>query len=457
MTRRVLLVEDEPNYRAVLAMMLAALDLELIEAEDGVAALAALERADVDLIVTDVNMPRMDGMSLLKKLVADGHPAPVVVVTAYPAVESAVEAMREGAIDYLSKPFDEARLLLTIRRALRHAEVLAENRRLKDAVRARFDFSAVVGKSEVLLAALARAGKAAQSDASVLLRGESGTGKELVARAIHFNSKRASGPFVALNCAAVPEGLLEAELFGAEQGAYTGAHKRRRGKVELARGGTLFLDEIGDMPVVLQAKLLRLLQERTFTPLGAEQEQKADVRFVFATHRDLEQEAKAGRFREDLLYRVAVLPVVLPPLRERGDDVMLVASGFAAKVAEGMGRRAPRFAPSAERALRAHPFPGNVRELWNVVERAVILTDDDVLEAPDLGLTATTTPPPRAVVAGAWTLPDEGLSLEDLERDLVRQALAKAGGNKSQAARLLGLTRATLRYRIEKMGLEGVE
>jgi two-component system, NtrC family, response regulator AtoC len=455
MTRRVLLVEDEANYRAVLSMMLSGLDLELLEAEDGVAALAILERADVDLVVTDVNMPRMGGIDLLKKLVADGHPAPVVVVTAYSSVDSAVEAMREGAIDYLSKPFDEARLLLTMRRALRHAEVLAENRRLKDAVRARYDFSAVVGRSEALLASLARAGKAAQSDVGVLLRGESGTGKELVARAIHFNSKRASGPFVALNCAAVPEGLLEAELFGAEQGAYTGATKRRRGKVELARGGTLFLDEIGDMPLVLQAKLLRLLQERTFTPLGAEQEQKADVRFVFATHRDLEREVAAGRFREDLLYRVAVLPVVLPPLRDRGDDVMLLADAFAAKVAEGMGRRRPRFAPSAERALRAHGFPGNVRELWNVVERAVILTDDDVLEAPDLGLTPTAAARPAA--AGKWVLPDEGLSLEDVEKDLVRQALEKAGGNKSQAARLLGLTRATLRYRIEKMGLEGVE
>ena len=461
MTHRLLIVEDEPNYRAVLRMMLGNLDVELFEAADGQAALELLERQDVDLIVSDLNMPRVGGIELLRALRARDDHTPVVVVTAYSSVEGAVEAMRAGAIDYLQKPFDEERLRLTMGRALRMTELLAENRRLRDAVEERYRFEEIAGESEGLVAALTTVGKVAASESSVLIRGESGTGKELVARALHFNSRRAAGPFVAVNSAALPDTLLEAELFGAEAGAFTGAAKRRRGRVELARGGTLFLDEIGDMPLVLQTKLLRVLQERAFTPLGGEVEQKADVRFVFATHKDLGAEVKAGRFREDLFYRVNVLSVTLPPLRERGHDVVLLAERFARHAAAQMGRRAPVIGDAARHVLLRYPFPGNVRELANVIERAVILCESDTLTPHDLDLPATAPAPQRTASGVAhdaggtpelFRLPEHGVSLDELEASLVRQALERTGGNKSRAARLLGLTRATLRYRLEKLG-----
>ncbi len=457
MSHRILIVEDEPNYRKVLGMMLADADVQLFEAGDGVEALEVLQREDVDLVVTDINMPRLDGLELLRRLRAQKGAPPVVIVTAYSSVESAVQAMQAGAIDYLQKPFDEQRIKLTLERALRVTDLMAENARLKEGMLARFDFSSILGESPALVAALKTAAKIAGSDGTVLLRGESGTGKELFARAIHENGRRAQGPFVAVNCAALPEHLLEAELFGAEAGAYTGATRRRRGRVELARGGTLFLDEIGDMPPVLQAKLLRLLQERTFTPLGGEHELNADVRFVFATHRDLAALVAAGGFREDLLFRVRVLQVELPPLRDRGDDVLKLADAFCARACESMGRKPVAFSDAAKAALRRHAWPGNVRELGNVIERAVIMMDGDALDKDDLDLAPAPRPPPPADMAAAppgFVLPDDGVHLEQLERDLVQQALARTDGNKSRAARLLGLTRATLRYRIDKMGLE---
>ena len=459
MTRRVLLVEDEPNYRQIVRLMLDGLDVELLEAGDGVEALARLEVDDVDLVITDLNMPRLGGRELLGELKQRRPELPVVVITAYGSVDSAVDAIRAGAIDYLVKPFDEARLRLTLDRALSVSALLAENRRLRDDALGRWDFSQILGASPALVAALRAAGRVAQTDAAVLVTGESGTGKELVARAVHFNSRRARGPFVALNCAALPETLLEAELFGAEAGAYTGATKRRRGRVELARGGTLFLDEIGDMPLALQAKLLRLLQEKTYTPLGGEKELTADIRFVFATHRDLTAHVAAGAFRQDLFYRVTGLPVLLPPLRERGDDVLLLAEAFVARAAEAMGRRAPTLTDDARAALRAHGWPGNVRELANVIERAVILAEGPV-GAGDLAIDAARARPPSAsgsmpavTTPGVVILPEAGLSLDAVERDLIRQAMERAKGNKSRAATLLGLTRATLRYRLEKMGV----
>jgi DNA-binding NtrC family response regulator len=457
MTHRILLVEDEPNYRELFALLVADfdVDVELLEAADGLAALEVLERTDVELVVTDLTMPRMDGMQLLQELRGRRGSPPVVVITAYGSVESAVEAMRAGAIDYLQKPFDEQRLDLTLRRALRVTDLLAENRRLRDAVESTYDFSRILGESPAMVGALQRAGKVAGSDAAVLLQGESGTGKELVAQAIHYNSARASGPFVAVNCAAVPETLLEAELFGVEPGAYTGAAQRRRGLVEAARGGTLFFDEIGDMPLALQAKLLRLLQERAFRPLGSDTERQADVRFLFATNRSLEAMVASGDFREDLYYRVSVLPVSLPPLRDRGDDVLLLAEAFIARTCRQMGCRPLSLSPTARAALRRHRFPGNVRELANLVERGVILAEDDLVEL-DLAVDAGPGQGAPAAPAGAsrLVLPDEGLSLEQVERDLVVQALQRTGGNKTRAARLLGLTRGTLRYRIEKLGLD---
>jgi DNA-binding NtrC family response regulator len=456
MTHRILLIEDEPNYRQVLRMMVAGLDVDLSEAEDGVAGLERLAREEVDLVLTDLNMPRMDGMTVLSKVREKWPSLPVVVITAYGTVDSAAEAIRRGAIDYLQKPFDEARLRLTLERALRVTDLLAENRRLREAVVGRFDFSQIVGESPALVDALRVAGQVAATEATVLVEGESGTGKELIARAVHYNSPRASGPFVAVNSAALPETLLEAELFGAEAGAYTGAIKRRKGRVETARTGTLFLDEIGDMPLSLQVKLLRLLQERTFTPLGGDAEQKADVRFVVATNRNLKELVAKGQFREDLYYRISGIPVRLPPLRKRGDDVIILAQTFAQRACEQMGRPAVTLSVSAQAALLRHSFPGNVRELANIIERAVLLSVDAVINASDLGLqdAPIAIPGLGAAKGGLFVLPDGGLSLEAVESDFIRQALERAGGNKSRAAKLLGLTRATLRYRLEKLGLD---
>lgn len=453
MTHRVLLAEDEANYRQVLRLLAADLPLEFLEAVDGQAALELLQREEVDLVITDVNMPRMDGMALLRALRAKPHAPPVVVMTAYASVESAVAAMREGAIDYLTKPFDEARLKLTLQRALRMTDLLQENARLRSDIEQRHDFSTLVGESDAMVGALKLAGKFAATDSTVLVQGESGTGKEVVARAIHHNSARRNGPFVAINCAALPDGLLEGELFGSEAGAYTGAVKRRKGRVELAKGGTLFLDEIGDMPLMLQTKLLRLVQEKVFTPLGSEHEQKADVRFLLATHRNLEQRVKEGLFREDLLYRVNVLRVTLPPLRARGADILRLAQTFVERFCKDAGKPPMRLSAATKNALMAHPFPGNVRELANITERAVILAEEQVIEPHDLALPSETAPPATATF---FQLPAEGVNLEKVEESLVKQALANAGGNKSKAARLLGLSRATLRYRLERMGLDAV-
>jgi DNA-binding NtrC family response regulator len=365
---------------------------------------------------------------------------------------------------------------MTLQRVLRVTDLMAENKRLRDAVEKRFDFSLIIGESEAMVAALRVAGQVAASEATVLVEGDSGTGKELVARAIHYNSRRSSGPFVAVNCASLPDTLLEAELFGAEAGAYTGATRKRKGRVELAQGGTLFLDEIGDMPLLLQAKILRLIQEKTFTALGGEQELRANVRFVVATHRNLKAMVDDGRFREDLYYRVTGLRVRLPPLRERGDDVLLLAETFIKVNCQNLGRPVLALAKGAAAALKLYPWPGNVRELANVMERAVLLCEGDAIDTIDLALgdgdaprpavarPAAATPangagPASTAPAGTapgtqFVLPGEGINLEEVERDLVRQALQRAGGNKSRAAKLLGLSRATLRYRIEKFALE---
>ena len=471
MTHRLLLVDDEANYRKVLRLMLADLDVVIEEAEDGAVALkkiAAMQECQtpIDLVISDVNMPNLSGLSMLQKLREQEGAPPVVIITAWASVDDAVAALQAGAIDYLTKPFDEKRLKLTLQRALVVTDLLQENHRLHSDVRERYDFSAILGQSTALTAALTTAAKVAAADAPVLLQGESGTGKELFARAIHINSKRGRGPFIAVNCAAIPDTLLEVELFGAEPGAYTGASKRRRGRVELARGGTLFLDEIGDLPLPLQAKLLRLLQEKTFQLLGGEKEEKADVRFICASHRDLGQMVKDGTFREDLHFRVAVLPLLLPPLRERSEDVHLLADTVVARVCASMGRKVLPFTERARTALARHRWPGNIRELSNVVERAVILCDGDVLDDIDLelptamptaSLPTTADAPSTSTSSSSFVLPplpEGGIILEDVERELVRSALDRARGNKSQAARLLGLTRATLRYRLDKYGLD---
>ncbi len=453
MRPHLLIVDDEPRFREVFSMLLADLDAEIATAGGGEEALALARSRRPDLVLTDLAMPGMDGMGLLKAIREEMTDVPVVVATAFGSIESAVSAMRAGAFDYVTKPVEEETLLLTVRKGLTFAGVLAENRALRRELEGRYDFHQLIGEAPEMMKALKMVGEVAKTDTTALILGESGTGKELVARAIHFNSPRARGPFVPINCAAIPENLLESELFGHEKGAFTGADRRREGRVEAANGGTLFLDEIGDMPAPLQAKILRLLQEREFQRVGGREPIKADVRFLCATNRDLAKAVKDGSFREDLFYRVNVFPVRLPPLRERGTDILLLARHFMKKYAREMGKPVTQIGRDAQALLLRYRWNGNIRELENVIERALILTDGDTIGADSLPgeLHETDAPGPRAADGTRkFILPEEGISLDELEKDLVIQSLDRTRYNQTRAARLLGLTRATLRYRIEK-------
>jgi DNA-binding NtrC family response regulator len=460
MRPRILIVDDEPNMRRSLGLLLADLDADLVDAEDGVAALERLGEQEVHLVITDLKMPGMGGIELLHRM-RDGWPeVPVIILTAFGSIESAVDAIREGAFDYVTKPFREGELKLVIRRALQVGSVLHENRLLRDEIVGRHDFSKIIGTSPAIVESLRLAGEVAGAETTVLLHGESGTGKELFARAIHYNSPRRSGPFVAVNCAAIPDALLESELFGHERGAFTGADRRKAGRFEAAAGGTLFLDEIGDMSPAVQAKLLRVLEDRSFERLGDNRRIEADVRILCATNRDLREAVREGGFRADLFYRVTAYPLRLPPLRERREDIVPIARAVLAELATQVGKRIRGFDEEARAAMEANDWPGNVRELRNSVERAVILARGDRITARDLFPSEAPASPRPSRAAGTAApvleLPEGGLRLEDVERDLVRQAFERAEGNVSRAARLLGLSRATMRYRLRKFGIAGV-
>jgi two-component system response regulator AtoC len=453
MKPRILIVDDEARFCEVFTMLLADLDAEIITANSGEEALAKAKEQRPDLLLTDLAMPGMDGLALMKACRDLYNDLPVLVVTAFGSIESAVAAMRTGAFDYVTKPVEEEALILTVKKALHFVGVLAENRNMRRELEERYDFSAILGESAEMVRALKMAGEVAKAETTVLILGESGTGKELVARAIHFNRPRARGPFIPINCAAIPENLLESELFGHEKGSFTGADRRREGRVEASAGGTLFLDEIGDMPLALQAKILRLLQEREFQRVGGREPIKADVRFLCATNRDLGKAVREGKFREDLYYRIAVFPITLPALRERGADVLLLARAFIKKFAREMGKAVGTLSREAQSLLQQYRWGGNIRELENVIERAMILTDGEVLSAEALPMELRNIEPPgpeKPDGSRKFVLPQDGISLDQLEKDLVVQALERTRFNQTRAARLLGLTRATLRYRIEK-------
>jgi len=457
MSAKILIVDDEPRFCEVFSMILSDLGAEIATAGSGEDALALLQSGRPDLVLTDMAMPGMDGLTLLAKIKALYSDLPVLMVTAYGSIESAVKAMRAGAFDFVTKPVEEETLLMTVRRALDYVGVVAENRALRRELEGRYDFRSILGEAPEMIKALKMAGDVGKTETTVLILGESGTGKELVARAIHFNSPRAKGPFIPINCAAIPETLLESELFGHEKGAFTGADRRREGRVEASNGGTLFLDEIGDMPLPLQAKILRLLQEREFQRVGGREPLKADVRFLCATNRDLSKAVRDGKFREDLYYRINVFPIQLPSLRERGQDVLLLARAFLKKYAREMGKPVQNFSRDAQALLLHYRWPGNIRELENVIERAIILTDGDTLQADALPGELRATEAPGATTPDGsrkFTLPQDGISLDALEKDLVVQALERTRFNQTRAARLLGLTRATLRYRIEKYKID---
>jgi two-component system NtrC family response regulator len=446
----ILVVEDEQAQRRLIVEILERAGNELRSAADVDEALAAIADEVPDLILCDWRMPGRDGGELLAEVRRRGLGCGFIVMTAYGSIAHAVEAVRLGADDYLGKPFEREALLLAVHRVLKTRRLENENRRLREAVGDEDRFGRLVGGTEVMKRLYRTIEKVAATDATVLITGESGTGKEIVARTLHRTSRRGDAAFVAVNCAAIPEGLIESELFGHEKGTFTGAHRRREGKFEEADGGTLFLDEIASMPMSLQGILLRVLQERRITRLGGSGEIEVDVRVVAASNRDLPQLVKDGQFREDLYYRLNVVAVELPPLRDRRDDVPLLARVFLDQASARHGREVGSIPPAVVRLLMDYGWPGNVRELANAVERLVLLAEEGCVSVDDL-------PAPIREVggeAGAMVrLPVEGLSWDAMEESLLRQALERAAGNRAAAARLLGLSYKAFLYRLEKFGL----
>ncbi|WP_420101767.1 sigma-54-dependent transcriptional regulator [Bosea sp. (in: a-proteobacteria)] len=450
MSHSILVVDDETRLADVLAAAIEDLGYRTVAVDSARAALMELEQARFDLVLTDLRLPVMDGRALLKEVRKRWPDVPVVVITAFAAVRDAVELVKEGAFDYIAKPFEMEDVAATIRRALRLADVVRENDRLRGELEGRYSFDTLIGNSAAFRRVIEQVTEVCETRATVMLNGESGTGKELVARAIHFNSPRRAKPFVAVNCAAIPEGLLESELFGHVKGAFTGALANRTGRFAAADGGTLFLDEIGDMPMGLQAKLLRVIQERSFEPVGASRSQSVDVRLVTATHKDMRQAIAEGRFREDLYYRLNVFPILLPALRERREDVPLLAGHFIVELAEAMGKRVTGFTPAALSAMATYDWPGNIRELRNCIERAVIVARADVIDERDLPQDLFE-PGRREAPSG---LPrDLDAELERLERGFIVEALRRTDGVQVQAARLLGIAERSLWHRIKKLGI----
>lgn len=449
-----LVVEDDPPQRDLLVRVLSAAGYAVHAVAGVQSALAALEQRSVQVVLSDFRLADGDGLQLLAALRAQWPEIGFVLATAYGSIAHAVAAVRAGADDYLTKPFERDALLLTLQRVLKTRALSAENRRLNEQLDERERLVDLVGRAPAMQQLYRRIEKLAATEATVLIGGESGTGKELVARALHQLSRRSAGPFVAVNCAAIPEGLMEAEFFGHERGAFTGALTARVGRFEAAAGGTLFLDEIGELPLAIQPKLLRALQEGVVSRVGSQREQRTDVRVIAATHRTLAAEVAAGRFREDLYYRLNVVPLLLPPLRERRADIPALIQHFAARAARQHGLDpAPRIPPAVLKRLVDAPWKGNVRELGHVVERLLLLAEDGEARLEDL---PSELPAERS--ASEFQLPPEGLSLAALEASLLGQALERAGGNRTRAARLLDLPYKAFLYRLEKYGLaEGGE
>lgn len=451
MAYRILIIDDDTSFRRVLEYNLQEEGYEVRTAADGESGLRLFQEKRPALVITDLKMPGMGGFELLKAVKNVSPETLVIVITAFGAVENAVEAMKLGAYDYITKPFNRDALKLTVAKALQLTGISEENKRLKEELTDRAEFRQIIGISPSMERVFHVVRKVADTEATVLITGESGTGKELAAKAIHSMSSRRSAPFVPINCAAIPRDLLESELFGHVRGAFTGAVKDKEGKFRQAEGGTLFLDEVGEIPVELQAKLLRALQERTVEPVGGGSSIKLDVRLVAATNADLEKAIAQGRFREDLFYRLAVIPLQLPPLRERKEDISLLARHFAARHKEAK----VSFSPDAMRAMESYPWPGNVRELENTVERLIIMRNSDTIgleELPDKMRSGRPSGRSRVI-----NLPDEGYPLEELEREVVLEALERNAWNQTAAARFLSIPRHTLIYRMEKYNIMAPE
>ena len=445
----ILIVEDEAKMRRLLELNLGDDGFTTFSAEDAETGLKLLRENSIDLVLTDLKLPGMNGLEFLQTIKRQNAALPVVVMTAFGSVETAVDAMKAGASDYVLKPFSLTEMRMVIHKELDVRNLREENRSLREALGKRYSHPNVVARSPKMQEVLATVERVAPTNSTVLLGGESGAGKDLIARAIHEKSRRASGPFLKINSSAIPENLLESELFGFEKGAFTGAVASKPGKFELADKGTLFLDEIGDVPPAIQVKLLRVLQEREFERLGGTRTLKVDVRLIAATNKDLRQALEQGTFREDLYYRLNVVPIDIAPLRERKEDIPDLVNLFISRFAGESRKPLEGITPEAMRILVNYHWPGNVRELQNIVERACALAKESILGPADIHLDLR---PTKAANGPGGFLPD-GMTLEQWEDEMVQEALRRANGNKSQAARLLGLSRNALRYRLSKIGI----
>lgn len=449
MKRKILIADDEPNMIWALKRALTKEGYEVLSVENGEEAVKTFEKEEPDLVILDLKMPKMDGMEALKAIKEINHKVPVMMITAHGTTKVAVEAMKMGALDYILKPFDIEELRVTIRKALEYKTLNDEVRYLRGKLRE--ESNQIIYKSRVMDDLMKMVYKVAPTDATVLIQAESGTGKELIANVIHEYSNRHKGPLIKINCGALPENLLESELFGYEKGAFTGATSRKKGKFELAHGGTIFLDEIGEISEAMQVKLLRVLQEKEFQRVGGEETIKGDFRVIAATNKNLHEMVDRGEFREDLYYRLNVIPIHIPPLRERREDIPLLVDYFIERYCRQMGKPKMSISKSALEKMMNYEWKGNIRELQNIVERGVILSygseiTEDIL--PNDIRNASNT------ISSNFILPEEGVSLEEVERSFIIQALERTGYNQTRAAKLLGITRHTLMYRLEKYNID---
>ena len=454
---RILLVDDDADIRETMVTLLTMNDYSVTSVADGQSAIEEVKKEKFNIVITDLMMPKMTGIDVIKNLKAIDPDLQCIVITGYATVSTAVDAMKAGAYDYLMKPFNGTEVLMLLKRVMELQDLQAENSQLKRTLNQRYGYENLIGNSEGIQMVCSLIEKVAETDSTILILGESGTGKELVARTIHYNSPRKNKPLIPINCGAIPETLLESELFGHEKGAFTGASTTRIGRFELADGGTIFLDEIGDMSPTLQVKLLRVLQQREFERVGGVRTIKVDVRIIAATNIDLEHAVHEGKFREDLYYRLNVIPVVIPPLRERADDIPLLMDHFLSHFNKTKKRDIKGFSPAAMDILISYPWPGNIRELENLVERLIILKGNGTICPDDL---------PEKFIShtlnneGALhiTLPETGVNLKDVveefENNLILQAMQKAQGVKNKAAQLLSLNRTTLVEKLKKKKLD---
>jgi two-component system response regulator HydG len=447
----VLVVDDDPAHRTMLRTLLTGWGYTIFEADDGSTAIEKAHDQAFDLILMDIRMIKVSGIEALHDIKAFNPSIPIIIMTAYSSVENAVEALKSGAYDYLTKPLDFDELRLAMERAMDHRQLKEENRLLRESLGSHFDRQNIIGRSPAMVTLLETVAQVASSEATVLIMGDSGTGKEMIAGAIHYNSPRKEGPFVKINCAAITETLLESELFGHEKGAFTGAHRKKEGRFRLAHGGSIFLDEISEMSLSMQVKVLRVLQEREITRVGGEEVIHVDVRVIAATNKDLLEEIQLGRFREDLFYRLNVVTLNVPALKDRKQDIPLLAQHFLTTFSEKNKKEMKGITPQAMDRMLKHDWPGNVRELMNAVERGVVLSTSEYLdekELPFLPKDATSGDQARSEVAIPADLP-----LEEVEKASILKTLEAAGGNKSEASRRLGITRRTLHKKLKKYGV----